>query len=456
MSELRWSDGLLEAGFGDPEMARCMSWPVRIERMVEVEAALARALANLDLIPGEAADAIGHACDVAGLDLDELARQAAASPTPVIPLVRALSKGANGPGASWLHHGATSQDIIDTATTLQLRHALAYLDTLVLGIGERCAELAATHRGTVMAGRTLGQQATPITFGLKAARWLGALDRHLEQLRWLQPRILTVQLGGAAGTTAVYGPHGRGVTEVLADELGLGVPDLPWHAERDRIVELAGALTGIVATTASIAGDLVLLAQTEVGEVREHANGSPTSSAMPHKRNPIHAVATRAASRLALGDLHVLTQAAADHENERAAGAWQAEWVALPSALTRTAGSLIRLDAALDGLEFDADRARDNLERSLGLTSSEALATALTPALGRPRAQHLVSELVAHAGSTHRQLAEVAAADPEVSSVLDAGRLTHILDPVSPPAHLDELIDRALARHAHAGSGPSA
>jgi 3-carboxy-cis,cis-muconate cycloisomerase len=451
-----WSDGLLEAGFGDPALADLVGWPARVRRMVEVEAALGRALTAVGLIPAGAGAAITEACDPDRLQLATLAISASAAATPVIPLVRALSQEADELAADWIHHGATSQDIIDTATALQLRDALDHLEARLLEVGDRCAKLADRHRGTVMAGRTLGQQAVPITFGLKAARWLGALDRRVEQLRWVRPRLALVQLGGAAGTSAAYGEQGLAVAEALANELGLGVPDLPWHAERDRTVEVAGTLAAVATTVTAIAGDIVGLASSEVAEVREDAGVGPSSSAMPHKRNPVHAAAARAAGRLALGETQVLTASAAEHEHERAAGAWQAEWVALPSALVRTGGAVGRLAAALSGLEVDADRAGQNLEMGGGLTASEALATALTPTLGRARAHRLVGELAAQAAGEERHLREVAASAEELLEVLDGDELDRVLDPASSVQLASSLIDRALRSHGRLGSGGAA
>lgn len=449
VAEHGWSDGLLEAGFGDPETAGLMSWPARVSRMIEVEAALGRVLARVGIIPHEAGEAIVRACDPSRLDLVELAIAAAAAPTPVIPLLRALTQGVDASTSAWFHHGATSQDVVDTAVVLQLRGALGRLEHELVAVADRCADLADRLRDTVLAGRTLGQQAVPVTFGLKAARWLGALDRRIDQLRWVRVRVLVLQLGGAAGTSAVYGDLGLTVADALGAELGLAVPDLPWHAERDRIVELAGMLAGVVTTVGSIATDLVLLAQSEIGEVREKAGSGPGSSAMPHKHNPVHAVAVRATSRLALGELGVLTAAGGEHEQERAAGAWQAEWVALPSALVRTVGAVTRLDAALDGLEVDAARASANLERQHGLTGSEALATALTPALGRPRAQQLTGELARTAVATDRSLREVADDQAEVVEVLDDNALDRALDPPGSLQLVSPLIDRAIATHRH-------
>jgi 3-carboxy-cis,cis-muconate cycloisomerase len=445
--EHAWSDGLLEAGFGDPEVAELVGWPARVARMVEVEGALGRALARVGLIPADAGRAISRHCAAAELDLGALAAAAASATSPVIPLVRVLREGADDLAAAWLHHGATSQDIVDTATAVQLRDALRVIERRVASIADRCAELAEEYRHTVIAGRTLGQQAVPVTFGLKAARWLGAFDRRLEQLQWVRLRVLTVQLGGAAGTCAVYGEEGLAVAHALADELGLAVPDLPWHAERDRIVELAGALIALVTTVEGVATDLILHAQTEVGEVWEAHGEEPSSSAIPHKRNPANAIAARAASRLAAGELGVLTDAAGGHEHERAAGAWQAEWVALPSALVRTSGASAHLDTALRGLEFDADRARENLDGYLGLTASEALATALTPALGRPRAHALVRELSDAAVEHGRPLRKVAADHPEVGDHLDPEALAAALAPASSLRLVTLLIDRALATH---------
>ncbi|MFA9444082.1 lyase family protein [Egicoccus sp. AB-alg6-2] len=448
MRETGWSDGLLEAGFGDTEMAAVVGWPARIARMVEVEAAIGRALARCGLVPLAAADAIDDACAVGRVDLVDLAEQASRAATPVIPLVAALTQGADELAAAWLHHGATSQDIVDTAVVLQLRDALDLLDHRLEDAAKTCAALADAHRQSVMAGRTLGQQAVPITFGLRAARWLRALDRRREQLAWMRSRVLVVQLGGAAGTAAVYGEHAHDVVEALADALALAAPDLPWHAERDRIAELAGALATTAGAIEGIATDLVLLAQTEIGELREGAGNGPGSSAMPHKRNPTHATAARAAARLARGECQVLMEAAGANEYERAAGAWQAEWAALPSALVRLGGAVSRLAHALEGLEVDTDRMRANLGAHGGLTGSEALATALAAALGRPAAQALTTEVAAAAAAAGHPLLEAATADPRVTQHLDPDRLAHVLDPAAATASAVAGVERALAAHA--------
>lgn len=441
-----WSDGLIESGFGDPQTASLLGWVDRVQRMVEVEAALARALQRSGQLSADAAEAIAHACDPSRLDVLAISERAARSATPVIPVVDALREAA-GESASLLHHGATSQDIIDTAIVLQVRDALRRLEDELLAVASRCATLADRHRSDLVAGRTLGQHAVPVTFGLKMARWLGLLDRRIEHLRWVRDRVLVVQLGGAAGTLGAYGDAGVEVAEALAEELDLSCPDLPWHAERDRIVELAGALAAVATTVGKIASDLVLLASSEIDEFREGTGCGANSSAMPHKRNPVHATAARAAASLALGEVGVLSLGAGQHEHERAAGAWQAEWVALPSALVRTVGAVVRVRAALADAEFDPVRARSNFDSQFGSTGSAALAAALTAAVGRDRADRLTATLATQAVAEQRSLLEVASDDDEVTSIIARSTLAEVLDPMVSLGSVHRMIDRALGTH---------
>lgn len=440
------SDGLLESGFGSVRAADLLSWSTRLHTMLDIEVALARTQADLGLIPRAAADAIAAAVASGDVDMDALHDEAASAATPVIPMVRRLGAAAGETGAAHLHHGATSQDIIDTAMMLQVGAVLSVLEAELLGLADACAALADGHRGTVAAGRTLGQQAVPITIGLRAARWMGAIDRRVEALRAVRPRILQLQLGGAAGTLSVYGDRGRELVIALASALELGVPDLPWHAERDRVVELAGVLAGVVASVSTIAGDIVLGSQTEVGELREAAGEGPGSSAMPHKRNPVHAIAARAAARLATGELTVLL-AVGEHEQERAAGAWQAEWVALPSALIRTVGAVEAIRGSVASLEVHPDRAQANLALGWGLSASEQLATALSGRVGRPEAQRLTGELARTAALQGRQLVEVLREAPEIRALLGEQDPAEVLAPSVVLGEVDAMIDRALATH---------
>lgn len=457
-----WGDGLLESGFGSPVAAGLMSWRRRVAVMLDIEAALAAAHADVGLLDEATGIAVARACDPGRLDLDALAVAAATAASPVIPLLAAVRAAAGGSAvetaaavADGLHLGATSQDIIDTTAVLQIRAVLDHLSRVLDDLAAGCARLADAHRHTVGPGRTLGQQAVPVTFGLKAARWLGAVDRRIEGLRELRPRLEVVQLGGAAGTLAAFDGHGSAVATAFAARLDLGVPDLPWHAERDRVVDLAGALAGVATTAAHIAAGIVALAATEVGEVHAAAGPGTGSSAMPHKRNPTDAVAARAAARLALGEITVVLHAAAEHEHERAAGAWQSEWVALPGALVRTVGAAERTLAAVMGLRVDPDQGRRNLDAGFGLTAAEALAGALRPALGRPGAAAAVGDLAATAAAQRLSLRDVAATDPRVREVLPGDMLDTALAPARSLREVDAMIDRALATD-HALRSPGA
>ncbi|MEA2527035.1 MAG: 3-carboxy-cis,cis-muconate cycloisomerase, partial [Thermomicrobiales bacterium] len=359
--------------FSTPEMIAAFSSEAHVRQMLAFEAALARAQARAGIIPSEAAEAIAAACRVETFDIASLYREAALAGTVAIPLVRMLTERVDGDAKRYVHWGATSQDAIDTALVMQMREGLDHILGNLLPVAAVCASLAERHRRTPMVGRTLLQQALPITFGLKAARWLGMLTRQVGRLRELRKRALVVQFGGAAGTLASLGDEGLRVTDLLADELGLTVPDLPWHAERDRIAEVAAALGVLAAGMAKIATDVLLLRQTEVGELSEVVvPGKGGSSAMPHKRNPVDATMALASARLAIGTVPVILGAMAQ-EHERAAGGWQAEWEALPNLFRYTASTVSRVREALEGIVVDPERMRANLELTGGSVMAEAL-----------------------------------------------------------------------------------
>jgi 3-carboxy-cis,cis-muconate cycloisomerase len=428
-------------------MAAVFSPAARLGRMLDFEAALARAQARAGVVPPAAADAIGAAARVELFDLAAIARQAAVAGTPVVPLVRALGDLVGDEASRYVHWGATSQDAIDTGMVLQARDGLDILERDLLGVAAACAALAERHRATPMAGRTLLQHALPITFGLKAARWLAMATRQVAHLRALRPRVLVVQLGGAAGTLASLGPDGPALAELLAEELALGAPELPWHAERDRVGELAAALGVVAGGAAKIAADLVSLAQTELGEVAEAAaEGKGGSSALPQKRNPVDATLAVAAARLALGQVPVLLGAMAQ-EHERAAGAWQAEWAALPDLFRFTAGAVAGVRRALEGLEVDPERMRRNLDASGGLILAESLQTALARAVGRPEAQRIARELSDRARREGADLKAVALADRRVGALLTPAQVGRALDPTAYLGAADAFVDRALAAH---------
>jgi 3-carboxy-cis,cis-muconate cycloisomerase len=434
---------LHEALFSTPQMEAVFSDVALLQRLLDFEAALARAEARAGIVPPEAARAIVAACRAERFDLTALARAAATAGTPAIPLVQRLSELA-GEAGTYVHWGATSQDALDTALVLQVRDGLDLLDGGLLRVGTACAGLAERQRHTLMAGRTLLQQALPITFGLKAARWLALVTRRVRALRMLRDQVLVVQLGGAAGTLAALGEHGIRVQELLAAELGLAVPELPWHAERDRVAELGAALGIAAGAMAKIARDLVLLAQTEVGEVAEAAApGKGGSSTLPHKRNPVDATFALAAAQLALGQVSVLLGGLAQ-EHERAAGGWQAEWAAVPTLFCATAGAVDRVRKALEGLEINPARMRANLELGGGLLMAEALATALAPHLGRPEAQRLARAASERAVAAGLDLRRAALDDPRVGAVLSPAEIDRALDPAAYLGSAHLFIQRAL------------
>jgi 3-carboxy-cis,cis-muconate cycloisomerase len=415
-----------------------------IEQILRFEAALARAQARASLVPAAAAAEIEAACLIEHVDIAAIQRDAVHAGTVAIPLVQHIIARTPSAARVYVHWGATSQDAIDTALVLQMRDGLDALAAELRRVGEAAAGLADAHRRSVMPGRTLLQQAVPITFGLKAARWLAATTRQLRTIQGLRSGSLVLQFGGAAGTLAALGPHGDMVSRLLGEELGLTVPDLPWHAERDRTASIVAALGVVAGLAAKIAGDVVLLAQTEVAEVAEGgAGGTGSSSAMPQKRNPVSAVSAIAAARLAIGVVPVVLSAM-QQEQERGVGGWQTEWTAIPDVFRHTVRAVAHVASSLSSLEVRADRMRSNLEAAAGTLMSESLATALAPRLGRPEAMRLVGDLSERALRERMTLREFAQSDARVSSVLDAAALDRALDPAAYLGNSEQLIDRAL------------
>ncbi len=433
--------------FSTPFMRTIFAPEAHVRAMLTFEAALARAEARAGIIPSAAAEAIAAQCRDALFDINALYREAAQAGTPAIPLVRMLTTRVEGDAQRYVHWGATSQDVIDSALMLQMRAGLDLLMGDVFAICASCAQLAEQYRHTLMVGRTLLQQALPISFGLKAARWLAMLTRLLSELRAIRTHGLVVQFGGAAGTLASLGDKGLQVATLLAEELQLALPDLPWHTERDRIGLLAGTLGVLAGALAKIASDIVHLAQSEVGEVTEAAvAGKGGSSAMPQKRNPVDATRALAAARLAIG-LVPTVLAAMVQEHERAVGGWQAEWAALPDLFGYCAGAADGVRAALAGLQVNTERMRENLALGGGLMMSEALTMALAPHMGRPAAYGLVQTLGQRVMAAEGDLRQVALADAQVRATLAPEKVESVLDPANYLGSTDILIDRALAAY---------
>ncbi|HKF74501.1 MAG TPA: 3-carboxy-cis,cis-muconate cycloisomerase [Candidatus Dormibacteraeota bacterium] len=438
------SDRLFGPTLTIPAMAEAVSDESWLRAMLDVEAAIAAAEAAAGVIPPAAADAIRAACAEVRIDLGRLGEDAAASATPVVPLARALTAAVAGDAANYVHWGATSQDVIDTAMMLVARRGLDVLLAEMDGLADACAALAERHRTTLMPGRTLLQQALPITFGLKAAGWLVAAMEAAEVVRAVRLRRLAVQFGGASGTLASLGDHGLDVLARLAAELDLAEPLVPWHATRGRVVELALALAASGGAAAKVALDVALLMQTEVGEVAEGAPGG--SSALPQKRNPVGAVEVDACFRGLQAQVAVLV-ASQRVEHERAAGAWQAEWPALSEALRLAGGACGRARVVVEQLRVDSARMRANLDMSGGLMLAEHVAMVLASRVGRSAAQRVVQAAAGRASGGGRPFREELLADPEVTAHLTTAELDAALEPGGYLGSTPALIERALAAH---------
>jgi len=444
--------GLFSGLFARGPVAAQVSDQALLQAMVDVELALVRALVRAGLAPAQAERDLGAAFDATALDIDRLGRSTADKGTPVPELVSALRERlGDSAAATVLHRGATSQDIVDTAIMLVARRALEPLLSDIAGAAELCAGLAERHRTALQAGRTLLQQAVPRTFGLKAAEWLTALDGSWAELFRVRELELAVQLGGAAGTLATLGDRGLAVAFHLAQELELAEPDLPWHTIRLRPARLACALGLALGAMGKIARDVVLLAQTEVDELAEGAgDGRGGSSTMPHKHNPVGAVAVVACAQRGPGLVSTILSAMGQDE-ERAAGAWQAEWEPLLELLRLTGSAATALRELLGGLEVHTDRMRANLDLTRGLLMSESVAAALAESLGRPRAQELVEMAARRAADERRELKDVLLELPDVTGAIDPDSFERALASESYLGVTDELIDRALAAHRDRG-----
>ena len=352
------SDRLFGPSLTTPAMAAAVSDTAWLAALLRFEAALAVAESRLGIIPAAAAQSIVASCGFERFDVASIGVAAVSSASPVVPLVDALRRLVGKSAAEYVHHGATSQDALDTAMMLVTRDALGVLLADLSRLAGQCASLARRHRSDPMNGRTLMQRALPITFGLKSANWLVGVLEARDYLSRLRRDRLAVQLGGAVGTLEAFGERGFDLVEALANELDLQAPAVPWHTVRTRIGELAAGLALAAGAAAKVALDIVLMAQSEVGEVLEASPGR--SSSMPHKQNPAHAVEARAAFAGAIAQAGVLL-GSIPGEHERAAGSWQAEWPALTEAFRLTAGAVNRATEAVTGLRVDTARMRENL-----------------------------------------------------------------------------------------------
>jgi 3-carboxy-cis,cis-muconate cycloisomerase len=417
-----------------------------VQAMLDVEAALARVESRLGIIPISAADAIVAHCQVAEFDIAELGRKAVDAANPVVPLVSALRARVPKDAASFVHYGATSQDILDTAMMLIARRALDLILQDLARAAATTAALADRHRSTVMAARTLLQQALVTTFGVKAAGWLASIIESRAMLASMHNHRLALQFGGAVGTLAALSDRGPEVARALAAELGLWEPLMPWHTARARVVELGSALAIASGVAGKVALDVILLAQTEVGEVSLRSSGRGGSSTLPQKQNPVNAVeilaAVRGVNAQVAGLLGTMLQ-----EHERAAGAWQSEWPAVCNALRLTGGAASRLADILEEIEVDTERMRQNLGLSGGLIMSEHIVMMLSERVDGVTARKLVDAAVSRTINSGRLFNEVLIEDPMITAQLPPPQLAKGLDPYSYLGASDQLIDRTLGAY---------
>jgi len=439
-----FDSAIFRDAFGAPAVRAIFSDAALIGRYVEVEVALAAAEASVGVIPKDAARTIKKLARADAIDLQRLKAETDLVGYPIVGVVHELAKQC-GEAGRYLHWGATTQDIMDTATVLQLREALALLDADLAALEAALATLAAKYRDTVMAGRTHLQHALPVTFGYKAAVWLSMVGRHRERLSQLKPRVLVGQFGGAAGTLASLGDKGLAVHDALMAQLGLAPAPTPWHVARDSFAETVSLLGLVTGTLAKIATDVMLLMQTEVGEAFEpFVAGRGSSSTMPQKRNPIACELILAAAKVVRQHVGLMLDAmAADHE--RATGPWHLEWVAIPQAFIAASGALQNGRFMLEGLIVEPERMRRNLGITGGLIVAEAVMMALARHTGRQHAHDLVygaCRCALEMGST--LLAELERL-PEVTKHLKGARLKELTNPANYLGSAPAIIDRALA-----------
>jgi 3-carboxy-cis,cis-muconate cycloisomerase len=436
--------------FGTAAMRAVFGELTFLARCAEVEAALARAQARAGIVPKEAAAAISKAAaaiieEPQSLDLQRLKRETETVGYPILPLVRQLADRA-GDAGRWVHWGATTQDIMDTAAVLQIRAGLELIETDLTALRGHLAALARRWRDTPMAGRTHLQHALPITFGYKAAVWLAGFDRHAARLAELRPRVLQVQFGGAAGTLASLGPGAESLASraELARELGLGEPAITWHVARDGIAETVQFLALLGGSLGKIAYDVMLMASTEFAEAAEpFVAGRGSSSTMPQKRNPISCELILAAAK-ALRQHAGLILDALVSDFERATGPWHAEWIALPESFGYAAGALQQAEFMMGGLIVDPQRMAKNLGMTHGLIVAEAVMMGLAPHTGRNEAHDLVYDACRKAIENDLPLYDVLLEVPEVAGPLGPEALKALTDPANYLGATQVMIDRVL------------
>ena len=435
---------LFRDAFGTPRMREVFSDRALIGRYVEVEIALAKAEAKCGVIPIEAADVIAKQANGSTLDLDALREETDNVGYPILPLVHQLARQC-GEAGRYVHWGATTQDIMDTAVVLQLREALGLIDQDISALRQILADLSQRHRDTPMAGRTHLQQALPVTFGYKTSIWLAMFDRHAERLQQLKPRVLVGQFAGAAGTLASLGDKGFEVQQAFCEELGLGIPSSTWHVARDGFAEAINFLALVTGSLGKIATDIMIMASTEFAEVYEpFVKGRGASSTMPQKRNPISSELMLAAAKAVRQHAGLMLDATIQ-DFERATGPWHAEWIAIPESFVLAAGALHQAKFALAGLIVDEAQMARNLDISRGLIVAEAVMMGLAPELGRQDAHDVVYDACRRANEEKTSLRDALLSDPKITARIDRPTIERLTSPGNYLGLAPQMVDRVLA-----------
>ncbi|WP_437615714.1 class-II fumarase/aspartase family protein [Erwinia sp. V71] len=443
MSSTVYDSLLFRNMFATERMRAVFSDKALIERYIEAEVALAQAEARCGVIPASAAADIAAKSRYEALDLDEMKHQTEIVGYPILPLVEQLSVIC-GEAGRYVHWGATTQDIMDTAVVLQIRAALDIVEQDIRNVRSVLAKLAAEHRDTPMAGRTHLQHALPITFGYKCAVWLSMFDRHAERLQQLRPRVEIGQFAGAAGTLASLGDHGLAVQDAMMKELGLGVPQATWHVARDGFAETLNFLGLVTGSLGKVALDIMMMMTSELGEAYEpFVKGRGASSTMPQKRNPISCEIIYAAAKGVRQHAGLMLDAMIQ-DFERSTGPWQAEWVAIPEAFMLSSAALEQAVYMLNGLEVKPDNMRKNLDMTRGLIVAEAVMMGLAPYLGRQTAHDVVYDACRVANTDNISLLDALLANDTVTAKLSRQQLAALTEPGNYTGLAPQMVDRAL------------
>jgi adenylosuccinate lyase len=438
-------DFQINAGvFSTPELARIFDEKARYQRWLDFEAALAKVQAEVGVIPREAAEEIGRKAKLEHLDLEKVHNGYLHSRNSIIPLINGLRQACEANYGEYVHYGVTTQDVLDTAESLELRATLTVIYTDLRALELVCLDLAKRHRSTPMVARTHGQQALPTTFGLKVVVWVNELRRHIERIKSIYERVSAGQLGGAVGTLAALGPQALEIARRTLKLLGLDYASVAWHSSRDNIGELASIFSLLMTTLEKMANEVFQLQKTEIGELREPApDKAMASSTMPHKQNPVICERVVVLSRHVRYLAGTIVESMA-HEHERDARCLWTEWLAMPQLCIYTGAGLRYVLDVMSSLEVRADRMLKNLYLQKSFITSEWLLFRLSSAIGRTRSSEKLHELSKKAAESGTSLKEAVADDPEIGSILSPEELAYLDHPERYIGHALQIVDQAV------------